>query len=135
MVKNRTAFAEFRLFAVITEPMMLIVAQGDPAGACVEIGVEPCVVGRDNVCDLRPSDLTVSRRHCEVWRDGDKMFVRDLSSTNGTLVNNGSVAFGELREGDKLRLGGTTLLVMSAEGAAKLLVRLSRVTPIRVASK
>jgi pSer/pThr/pTyr-binding forkhead associated (FHA) protein len=115
--------------------MMLIVTKGDLAGAYVEIGAEPCVVGRDNGCNLRPCDLTVSRRHCEVWKEGNKIFVRDLCSTNGTLVNDGEVVLGELCSGDSLRLGSTVLSVMPVQEAANLLVQLSKITPVRQTSK
>ncbi|KAJ7205369.1 SMAD/FHA domain-containing protein [Mycena rebaudengoi] len=29
----------------------------------------------------------VSRRHAEVWQEGDKIFIRDTQSANGTFVN------------------------------------------------
>jgi hypothetical protein len=35
------------------------------------------------------SCLSISRRHCEVWRDEEDLWLRDLSSSNGTWVNGG----------------------------------------------
>ncbi|KAJ7356406.1 SMAD/FHA domain-containing protein, partial [Mycena albidolilacea] len=29
----------------------------------------------------------VSRRHAEVWQEGNKIFIRDTQSANGTFVN------------------------------------------------
>ncbi|KAF8140769.1 SMAD/FHA domain-containing protein, partial [Mycena galopus ATCC 62051] len=29
----------------------------------------------------------VSRRHAEVWQEGNKIFIRDIQSANGTYVN------------------------------------------------
>lgn len=69
-------------------------------GAQLTIGRAP---GSD--CVL-PEDL-VSRRHAELRRDGERWFVRDLGSTNGTRVNGVRVIEDvEVRPGDRLSLGG-----------------------------
>ncbi len=45
------------------------------------------VIGRTDACDVVLSDDRVSRRHAVVWRESDRTFVRDLGSSNGTLVD------------------------------------------------
>jgi len=45
------------------------------------------VVGRDVAASVRIRSGSVSRRHAEVFWDGRCFVVRDLSSTNGTLLN------------------------------------------------
>jgi len=45
-------------------------------------------VGRDLQADIRILDDRVSRRHMEVYPIGDQWFIRDLSSLNGTYVDN-----------------------------------------------
>ena len=45
-------------------------------------------VGRDLQADIRIQDDRVSRRHMEVYPVGDHWFIRDLSSLNGTYVDN-----------------------------------------------
>ena len=44
-------------------------------------------VGRHADMDVRLSGMSVSRRHCEVSRVGEQVWVRDLGSTNGTIVS------------------------------------------------
>jgi hypothetical protein len=59
----------------------------------------------------------VSRRHCTIERSGGKVIVRDLKSTNGTLVNGVRVDVEVLRDGDRIRVGSTELkLVVTSEG-------------------
>ena len=51
----------------------------------------------------------VSRRHAQATYDGSAVFLRDLGSTNGTLVNGEPVAGGSvvrLHHGDRISFGG-----------------------------
>ena len=55
---------------------------------------------------MLPEDC-VSRRHAELRRDGERWFLRDLGSSNGTRVNGVRVIEDtEVRPGDRLSLGG-----------------------------
>lgn len=72
------------------------------------------VLGRNsgNSALAIPGDGTISGRHCELIFSRGKLFVSDLQSTNGTMVN-GVPAKGEfpLNDGDRLMLGKTELRV------------------------
>lgn len=64
-------------------------------------------VGRSPSCDCVLPEDCVSRRHAELRRDGERWFLRDLGSSNGTRVNGIRVIEeAELRPGDRLSLGG-----------------------------
>jgi pSer/pThr/pTyr-binding forkhead associated (FHA) protein len=54
--------------------------------------------------------VAASRRHAAVVRRGEDVFVRDLGSTNGTLVNGAKIA-GEraLEPGDRIEVGGVSV--------------------------
>lgn len=57
-----------------------------------------------------PDDGTISSRHCELVFSKGKLFVQDLQSTNGTMVNGVPIKGSyPLNEGDKLTLGKTEL--------------------------
>lgn len=73
------------------------------------------VIGRATDCDVRLSDPGVSRRHVELRHDGHRVRLRDLGSTNGTLVNGTRVTETELRDGDRIRVGSTTLVLRTGE--------------------
>jgi pSer/pThr/pTyr-binding forkhead associated (FHA) protein len=62
------------------------------------------VVGRHRWCDARIASPRVSRRHCCLAPDHDGVLVRDLGSTNGTLINGRRVEEGVLRPGDELSI-------------------------------
>jgi serine phosphatase RsbU (regulator of sigma subunit) len=68
-------------------------------------------VGRSSKNDVNLSfDLSLSRFHAEIVRDGDRFVVRDVGSRNGTSVNGMPVVQPvPLRIGDKITLGETTI--------------------------
>ncbi len=68
-------------------------------------------VGRAPVVDFILDAALVSRRHCRITARDDRLEVEDLSSTNGTFVNDQRVDKGELRAGDRLRIGRVELIV------------------------
>ena len=64
------------------------------------------VVGRKPyVCDVYLADRTVSELHCVIACVGQTVHVRDLDSTNGTMVNGRLVTETDLFHGDELYLG------------------------------
>src|SRR5438270_792013 len=72
---------------------------------------EQLLIGRDPGCDVVLSSLTVSRRHARLtFRDG-RWILRDLDSTNGTMVNRGRIGRCELRPGDRVVIGQHELVV------------------------
>jgi diguanylate cyclase (GGDEF)-like protein len=46
-------------------------------------------------------------------QDGERVTIEDLQSSNGTFVNNERITSKELEDGDKIRLGNTTVLKFS----------------------
>jgi pSer/pThr/pTyr-binding forkhead associated (FHA) protein len=47
----------------------------------------PLVLGRDPACDVVLDNLSVSRRHAQIGRDGDRFVLRALSRTSPTRLN------------------------------------------------
>lgn len=74
---------------------------------------DPVVLGRSSECDISVRDIMLSRRHCRIERRGRAWFVTDLTSKNGTFIEDGSsrlrIAQQILREGSRLRIGKTTV--------------------------
>ena len=54
-------------------------------------------------------DPNASRRHAELVYDGTSWSIRDLNSTNGTLVNDQDVNEATLQSGDVITIGLTNL--------------------------
>jgi hypothetical protein len=82
-----------------------------PDGRRVPVGSDQAVViGRLPECDVVLPDSNVSRRHAELRRKGDGVFVTDLGSTNGTRVNGTMVREQLLASGDEVTVGATRLI-------------------------
>lgn len=71
----------------------------------------PTVIGRSRSCDFVIADESVSRRHAMLSRDGDRVILTDLGSTNGTLINGRWVTQAEVLPGDQLQLGQLDVLL------------------------
>jgi len=68
-------------------------------------------VGRAPRADFIVDAALVSRLHCRITAGADNLEVVDLSSTNGTFVNDKRVKRAHLNIGDRLRVGRVELLV------------------------
>jgi hypothetical protein len=67
-------------------------------------------IGRGVDSDLRIDDPGISRDHAELRRSGGDVTVVDVGSTNGVVVDGERVAQARLRDGNRVRLGNTTLV-------------------------
>lgn len=58
--------------------------------------------------------MGISRRHAALYLSGNALTIRDLGSSNGTLINGMNISPHEeyrLHDGDELRLGNMTMMV------------------------
>jgi hypothetical protein len=69
-------------------------------------------LGRGTDVDIRIDDPGVSRSHCEVIL-GDQVLLRDLRSTNGTIVHGQRITEAILTDGTPFIIGATTLIYRS----------------------
>jgi pSer/pThr/pTyr-binding forkhead associated (FHA) protein len=85
------------------------IVEGPGAGKQVRL-TGPMVIGRDPAADIMLDDVQASRRHARIIPAQDGVFVEDLDSTNGTLVNANEVhGRAPLQDGDELVIGVTVL--------------------------
>ena len=75
----------------------------------VELSEKPLVIGRGGDTDVLVLDVEASRQHCSVRFSEGKFYILDLNSKNGTFVNGKKVDLHQLRSGDRIRIGSTTL--------------------------
>jgi anti-anti-sigma regulatory factor len=86
----------------------LIVARGKKKGMAIPISVDLFLLGSDKMCQLRSHKPGIAAQHCALVTRDMKVFVRDLSSGEKTLLNGNLVPPGEelpLHAGDRLALG------------------------------
>jgi len=70
------------------------------------------ILGRDPGCDIPLIDDTVSTRHAQLIYHHSQWWLEDLSSTNGTMLNQIIITMPTvLTAGDEIRCGDTRLVV------------------------
>jgi pSer/pThr/pTyr-binding forkhead associated (FHA) protein len=68
-------------------------------------------IGRAPPADFIVDAALVSRLHCRLEAGENEIDIVDLSSTNGTYVNDKKVARAKIATGDRLRVGRVELTV------------------------
>ena len=97
----------------------LQITSGPGAGRTFPVG-GPLRIGRNPSNEIAISELTVSQAHALVELDGEACLLRDLGSTNGTLVNGARItAPTPLKDGDVITCGAAALKVSGPAGAAR----------------
>ena len=66
---------------------LLVVKRGPNAGSRFLLDKDLTTAGRHPESDIFLDDVTVSRRHAEFHREGNRFTVRDVGSLNGTYLN------------------------------------------------
>jgi pSer/pThr/pTyr-binding forkhead associated (FHA) protein len=81
------------------------VVRGFYEGLEVPVDRDWMVIGRGRGADIVIAEPTMSRAHAAIGFDGERFFVQDLGSTNGTRVNGGRQERATLENGDQVQLG------------------------------
>lgn len=102
----------------------LILLNGPRGGDDVELGTR-LEVGRQPGLDLVLPDEGVSKRHARFVLQGDRHFLVDQESLNGTYVNRRRVKEHKLRHRDEIRIGSTRILFIDPRQAREEAIGLS----------
>ena len=89
----------------IEGPALVVRSGGGRAGESFEAIGDRALIGRSPECDVFLDDVTVSRRHAELTRDGKIFTIRDLGSLNGTFVNRRRIESSVLEDDDEVQIG------------------------------
>lgn len=97
----------------------LTVQAGSEEAGGVKHFIQPeIMLGRDPICDISVADETVSARHARLIFHHGQWWLEDLNSTNGTRLNQETVAQPiVLTTGDEIVLGSTRIVVRTIEPA------------------
>lgn len=68
------------------------------------------VIGRGSDADVTVADAGTSRKHVEILWDGERAMVRDMNSTNGTLLNGRKVTEAALPPDSTVTIGRTDIV-------------------------
>mgnify|MGYP003407503408 CR=1 FL=1 len=84
---------------------LFLVRSGPTAGARYLLDTDVTTVGRHPEADIFFDDVTVSRRHAEITRQGTAFELVDQRSLNGTYVDGERADRAALRNGSEVRVG------------------------------
>jgi two-component system cell cycle response regulator len=88
----------------------LIVLAGSNVGEMYRLEEGETFLGRGQTATVKLNDDGISRKHARIFQSGGEVVIEDLKSANGTNVNGTPVEMQLLKDGDKIRLGSTTIL-------------------------
>lgn len=93
------------------ESPVLVVLIGQDSGREFRLDKEKITIGRANDRDITFKDRAMSRQHCEIYRNGDAIIIRDMGSQNGLRVNGRVTMEQQLRDQDQIDVGSTRLII------------------------
>lgn len=82
-------------------------------------------IGRGITNRIRLLDPRVSRKHCKIRKVGLSLYLTDLGTKNGTLVNGTAVLEQELKDFDEIKIGKTILKLVREDYPPPLTPRIS----------
>ena len=88
----------------------LLIVNGPDQGREIVIDKDVFSIGAGRENDLIVQDPSASRRHCEIHSLSEGFLIRDLSSTNGTLMHGVRICEAFLGSGTEFRIGTTHLV-------------------------
>ena len=88
----------------------LTIVKGPQTGAAFELEDDVTTIGRDPANGIFLNDMTVSRSHARIIREGLGARIEDLGSLNGTWVDGAIVNAAPLHDGSSVQIGTFTLI-------------------------
>ena len=101
----------------------IVILSGHAEGMEYPIIKSFTTIGRDKTSDIAIQDPLVSRQHVGVqFADGD-FSIKDLGSTNGTLLNGKMILESRIRNRDRFQIGDTIIqLIVEDTAGGKVFV-------------
>jgi pSer/pThr/pTyr-binding forkhead associated (FHA) protein len=96
------------------EKAMVLIARGSHKGSRFLITAEGASIGRSADSAIFLDDVTVSRTHATVLKNGNEFVLKDAGSLNGTYINNVSISEHTLVSGDEFQIGKFHLLFIGS---------------------
>lgn len=95
------------------DPVPVIeILQGNEGGRSYRFEKEVVTIGRSLDNDVVVTDIAVSRRHTKLARQGNNVFVEDMGSGNGTIVNGVKVPRSPVGSADRIEVGNTIFRIV-----------------------
>ncbi len=109
---------EISPFAACTEDACLVIRSGGGrAGETYVLRDQSVTIGRHPDAQVFLDDVTVSRKHAVVQREGDSWVIVDQGSLNGTFVNRRRGERTVMSDGDEIQIGKYKLTFLAPAGS------------------
>ena len=105
----------------------LIIVDGDNVGKIYPLDKKRITIGRSDEFDIQLEDSSCSREQAIIeFNDNNKPVLKDLDSTNGTFVNGSKITEINIKNGDKILLGFSSVFMFAIQDSleAKFLMNL-----------
>jgi len=97
----------------------LAAISGKLKGSIFTLTDDPLIIGRETAANVCVADASVSRRHSKIEKKDEQFTITDLESLNGTFINDVPIRSRVLEHGDRVRIGESQFLFLTAEGEAQ----------------
>lgn len=116
----RTVFVDDKAKSRQLRKAKLVVVEGPDKGKDWDVGKTKTYVGRSSVSDITLSDTSVSGTHFEIRAEEDGFLLRDVGSTNGTILGGCRIKEVYLAPNATFRAGGTTFKLQPTDEVVEI---------------
>jgi pSer/pThr/pTyr-binding forkhead associated (FHA) protein len=105
--KKVAIYKNFKLPQEVGTHYRLVCLTGQKKGDVYYLRGDRVIMGRGETADIQVLDMKSSREHAEIKKVGPNLFITDLGSQNGLVVNDLKVTQTPLEDGDRVIIGQT----------------------------
>ena len=105
IASEKTAIIDLSALSGHAADAKLTIVDGKDSGKNIEITKDEILAGRSLDNDFVISDISVSRKHFKIKKEGDRFIISDMGSGNGIKVNGSKTTSTTLSDGDIISVG------------------------------
>ena len=128
MASEKTAIIDLSALSGHPADAKLTIVDGKDTGKNIEITKDEILAGRSLDNDFVISDISVSRKHFKITKEGDRFIIADMGSGNGIKVNGTKTTSTVLSDGDIISVGARQIKFEILNPDLKPKVQAQRVT-------
>ncbi len=128
IASEKTAIIDLSALSGHAADAKLTIVDGKDSGKNIEITKDEILAGRSLDNDFVISDISVSRKHFKIKKEGERFVISDMGSGNGIKVNGSKTASTTLSDGDIISVGARQIKFEILNPDLKPKVQAQRVT-------
>ena len=128
IASEKTAIIDLSALSGHASDAKLTIVDGKDSGKNIEITKDEILAGRSLDNDFVISDISVSRKHFKIKKEGDRFVISDMGSGNGIKVNGSKTTSATLSDGDIISVGARQIKFEILNPDLKPKVQAQRVT-------